>query len=302
MKLYRYNNGGVPALGVQSGDMLFSCSELFKEAGQQTPDVVERADMRAICAAPDAVVVFLRQFLDNGKSIGLPERKLAIPLSEAQLLAPLPDPSKIICVGLNYLDHCEEQNKPKPERPMLFAKFANTIAGPNDDVVIPANTNELDFEGELAVVIGRSARNVSAADALRHVFGYMALLDVSARDLQRTDGQWVRAKSQDGFAPCGPCIVTADEVPDPQRIPIKTSVNGVLMQNSTTGNMIFPVAELIAFISESLTLQPGDIISTGTPAGVGVHRNPPVLLRAGDVVEVTVGPLGTLRNQFVAPR
>lgn len=263
------------------------------------PDVVEHADMRSICVAPHAVVVFLHQFLEQVKSIGQPERKLAIPLADAQLLAPLPDPSKIICIGLNYRDHCEEQNKPQPKQPMLFAKFANTIAGPFDNVEIPVITNELDFEGELAVVIGSPARNVSAADALNHVFGYMALLDVSARDLQRSDGQWVRAKSQDGFAPCGPCIVTADEVADPQRLAIKTSVNGVLMQDSTTGNMIFPVTELIAFVSQSLTLQPGDIISTGTPAGVGAHRNPPVLLGDGDVVEVTVGRLGTLRNRFV---
>ncbi len=287
---------------MQSGDFLYNCSELFKEAGQQTPDVVERADMSSICAAPDAVVVFLRQFLDHVKSIGTPDRKLAISMAEAQLLAPLPDPSKIICIGLNYQDHCEEQNKPKPEKPMLFAKFANTIAGPYDDVEIPDNTRELDFEGELAVVIGRTARKVSAPDALKHVFGYMALLDVSARDLQRTDGQWVRAKSQDGFAPCGPCITTADEVQDPQRLAIRTTVNGLLMQDSTTGNMIFPVAELIAFVSQSLTLQPGDIISTGTPAGVGVHRNPQVLLGDGDMVEVTVGQLGTLRNRFVSPQ
>ncbi len=265
------------------------------------PEVVERADMRSICAAPDAVVIFLRQYLDRVQAVARPERKLAIPLSEARLLAPLPDPSKIICIGLNYLDHCEEQNKPKPERPMLFAKFANTIAGPHDEVQIPGNTKELDFEGELAVVIGRSARNVSAGDALKYVFGYMALQDVSARDLQRSDGQWVRAKSQDGFAPCGPCITTADEVADPQRLSIKTTVNGVTMQDSTTGNMIFPVAEIIAFVSETLTLLPGDIISTGTPAGVGAHRKPPVLLGDGDVVEVTVGGLGTLRNRFVGP-
>src|SRR5690606_17987387 len=159
---------------------------------------------------------------------------------------------KIVCIGLNYLDHCEEQNKPKPERPMLFAKFANTIAGPHDDVEIPNNTSELDFEGELAVVIGAPARRVSRAQAMNHVFGYMALLDVSARDLQRTDGQWVRAKSQDGFAPCGPCLVTADEIQDPQTLSIQTRVNGELLQDSTTSNMIFPIDELISFVSQSL--------------------------------------------------
>jgi 2-keto-4-pentenoate hydratase/2-oxohepta-3-ene-1,7-dioic acid hydratase in catechol pathway len=299
MRLYRYKNSGSPALGVQVGDYIFNCVKLFEEAGEKVPEVVERADMRAICAAPEPVIVFLEQFLEQVKSVRQPDRKLAVPVSEAQLLAPLPDPTKIVCIGLNYLDHCEEQNKPKPERPMLFAKFANTIAGPTDDVEIPDNTDELDFEGELAVIIGRPARRVTAARAMDHVFGYMALLDVSARDLQRTDGQWVRAKSQDGFAPCGPCIVTADEVGDPHRLTIRTKVNGALMQDSTTGNMIFRIDELIAFVSQSLTLQPGDIISTGTPAGVGVHRNPQVLLKNGDLVEVSVGKIGTLTNRFI---
>ncbi len=302
MKLYRYDNGGRAALGVQSGDWLYNCARLFEESGQKAPEVVERADMRSICAAPDAVLIFLKQFVDQVKSVGTPGSNMAQPLADARLLPPIPDPSKIVCIGLNYLDHCEEQNKPKPEKPMLFAKFSNTIAGPTDDVEIPENTQELDFEGELAVIIGETARRVSREQALKHVFGYMALLDVSARDLQRTDGQWVRAKSQDGFAPCGPCIVTADEVPDPQALSIETRVNGAVMQKSTTGNMIFPIADLIAYVSDSLTLQPGDIISTGTPAGVGVHRNPQVLLGNGDIVEVTIGGIGTLKNRFVSRR
>lgn len=301
MKIYRYLNGGQPALGIQSGDYLYNAAALFEESGHRAPEVVLRADTRAICAAPDSVLVFLHQFIDHIKSIQDPAPTLAIPLATARLLAPLPDPSKIICIGLNYLDHCEEQNKPRPTRPMLFAKFANTIAGPHDSVEIPVNTSELDYEGELAVVIGSPARRVHREDALKHVFGYMAMLDVSARDLQRTDGQWVRAKSQDGFAPCGPCIVTADELTHPQSVKIQTRVNGQLLQDSNTSNMIFPIDELIAFISESLTLQPGDIITTGTPAGVGVHRNPQVLLKPNDEVEVTLEGIGTLKNKFQAP-
>jgi 2-keto-4-pentenoate hydratase/2-oxohepta-3-ene-1,7-dioic acid hydratase in catechol pathway len=299
LKIYRYSNSGTPALAVEHAGHVFNCEALFQAAGQRAPDAVVRADTRAICAAPEVVLEFLRQFLAD-----LPEDSdapTAAQLNSAtlQLLAPIPDPSKIICIGLNYADHCEEQNKPRPERPMLFAKFPNTIAGPNDNVEIPSNTSELDFEGELAVVIGRKARRIRREDALAHVFGYMALQDVSARDLQRTDGQWVRAKSQDGFAPCGPCIVTADEISDPQNIPIRTTVNGALMQDSNTSRMIFPVDELIAYVSDSLTLLPGDIISTGTPAGVGVHRQPQVLLKSGDVVEVSLGGIGTLRNKFV---
>lgn len=304
MKLYRYELGGSPALGVEKNGLLYNCAQLFKAAGQQPPEVVERADMRAICAAPGPIVEFLRDFLDrhaaaHGEASANGAGVAGAALDQVRLLAPIPDPSKIVCIGLNYLDHCLEQNKPQPERPMLFAKFSNTIAGPHDDVEIPASTAELDFEGELAVVIGRKARRVSREDALQHVFGYMVLQDVSARDLQRTDGQWVRAKSQDGFAPCGPCIVTADEIADPQAIAIRTLLNGAVMQDSSTSNMIFPVDELIAYVSEALTLLPGDIISTGTPAGVGVHRKPPVLLRNGDVVEVMLEGIGTLRNRFV---
>ena len=286
---------GVIALAVEHGGQLYNCESLFDMAGHPVPHAIARADLRAICVAPEVVMEFLREFLSG------PQNKFPIALEAAslRLLAPIPDPSKIICIGLNYLDHCMEQNKPKPERPMLFAKFSNTIAGPQDDVEIPANTKELDFEAELAVIIGRKARRVRREDALRHVFGYMALQDVSARDLQRTDGQWVRAKSQDGFAPCGPCIVTADEIDDPQNLRIRSIVNGKVMQDSNTSKMIFPVDELIAYVSESVTLQPGDIISTGTPAGVGVHREPQVLLKSGDVVEVIVEGVGTLRNRFV---
>lgn len=296
MKLTRYENNGRAVLGVMVDGRLYDCVKLYEAAGERVPDVVTRADMRAICAAAGSIVHHLGSFLDNSGT----RDNAAVPLESVRLLAPLPDPSKIICIGLNYLDHCEEQNKPAPERPMLFAKFANTIVGPTDDVEIPTNTAELDFEGELAVVIGREARKVSKEQALEHVFGYMVLLDVSARDLQRNDGQWVRAKSQDGFAPCGPWIATADEVGNPQNLAIQTRVNGELMQDSNTGQMIFPVAKLISYVSQALTLLPGDIISTGTPAGVGVHRNPQVLLKDGDVVEVTIGDLGTTRNRFVA--
>lgn len=294
MKLYRYLHNGVPALGVEREGRIYNCAELLREKGLNVPPAVERGDMRAFVAEADAVLPSLSASL--GAS---PLSAGGLAVDETKLLAPLPDPSKIICIGLNYLDHCEEQNKPRPERPMLFAKFANTIAGPSDNVQIPSNTSELDFEGELAVVIGKRARNVKRADAFSYIFGYMALLDVSARDLQRTDGQWVRAKSQDGFAPCGPCLVTADEISDPQNLALRTNVNGERMQDSNTGNMIFPIDELIEFVTASLTLEPGDIISTGTPAGVGVHRSPQVLLKRDDIVEVSIEGIGTLRNRFV---
>ncbi len=294
MKLYRYVHNGEPAIGVEHDGRIYNCAELFREGGKTAPSAIEQDNMRGLLAEAESVLPLLSETLAASP---LPASGIAV--AEAKLLAPVPDPTKIICIGLNYLDHCEEQNKPKPERPMLFAKFANTVAGPTDDVQIPSNTSELDFEGELAVVIGKQARNVKRADAFSYIFGYMALLDVSARDLQRTDGQWVRAKSQDGFAPCGPCLVTADEIPDPQNLALRTDVNGERMQDSNTGNMIFPIDELIEFVSASLTLEPGDIISTGTPAGVGVHRSPQVLLKRDDIVEVTIEGIGTLRNKFV---
>jgi 2-keto-4-pentenoate hydratase/2-oxohepta-3-ene-1,7-dioic acid hydratase in catechol pathway len=222
-----------------------------------------------------------------------------ISLSSVHLLAPLPRPGKIVCVGLNYMDHCREQNVKVPERPLLFAKFATAITGPYDPVMWdPALTCQVDFEVELGVVIGRTARLVTEETALDYVFGYTVANDISARDLQFSDVQWVRGKSLDTFCPIGPAIVTADEIPDPQVLALRTTVNGVILQDSNTAEMIFGVRELIAFISRSFTLEPGDLILTGTPHGVGVFRNPQVFLKDGDQVVVEVENIGRLENQM----
>lgn len=218
-----------------------------------------------------------------------------VPLEGLELLAPL-RPGKIIGIGLNYLDHAAETGREPPERPLLFSKLATSIAGARDPIVLPAYTRELDYEGELAVVIGRRARDVAETDALSHVFGYAVMNDVSARDRQREEPQWVRAKGGDTFAPFGPWITTADEITDPQALGIRTWVNGELRQDGNTHDMVFPVAALIAFCSASFTLEPGDVISTGTPAGVGVARTPPVFLGPGDRVRVEVEGLGVLDN------
>lgn len=208
-------------------------------------------------------------------------------------------PPKIICVGLNYRDHAHEQGIEPPEQPLLFAKWANALIVDGEPIRIPSITKEVDFEAELGVVIGRKASRVAAADALEFVRGYVVANDVSARDLQFADGQWVRGKSLDSFLPVSE-LVAASEIADPQKLPVRAIVNGETMQDSTTAEMVFSVREIIAFISEAITLVPGDLILTGTPAGVGASRTPQVWLQPGDSVTVEVGGVGSITNPVVA--
>jgi 2-keto-4-pentenoate hydratase/2-oxohepta-3-ene-1,7-dioic acid hydratase in catechol pathway len=219
-------------------------------------------------------------------------------------MSPLPieHPGKIVCVGLNYRDHAEEQGTELPSAPLLFAKWANALIGPGEPIVIPSVSKQVDYEAELGVVIGERVRGISEEDALHAVRGYICLNDVSARDLQFSDGQWTRGKSADSFCPVGPQLVLAAGVPDPQALGIRCVLNGDVMQDSTTANMIFTVAEIIAYASETMTLEPGDLIATGTPAGVGVFRDPPVLLKDGDEVTIEIDGLGVLTNPVQAER
>jgi len=217
-----------------------------------------------------------------------------------ELVAPL-RPPKIVAIGLNYLDHIRESNAPRPQVPLVFTKFPTSVIGTGEPIPIDAAlTERVDWEVELAAVIGRRMRRVSAAEALDGVFGYTVANDVSARDLQFSDGQWVRAKSIDGFCPLGPVIVTADEIADPQRLALATRVNGETMQDSSTAEMLFGVAELIEFCSRSFTLEPGDVILTGTPWGCGEFMDPRRSLQPGDVVEVEIEGIGSLRNPVIA--
>jgi 2-keto-4-pentenoate hydratase/2-oxohepta-3-ene-1,7-dioic acid hydratase in catechol pathway len=213
----------------------------------------------------------------------------AVPLS-------IERPQKIICVGLNYRDHAEEQGTELPKAPLLFAKWSNTLIGAGDAILLPDESEQVDYEAELGVVIGTQGRHISEADALEHVRGYLCLNDVSARDLQFSDGQWTRGKSPDTFCPVGPRLVAREEISDPQALAIKCILNGETMQDSSTQNMIFSVAEIIAYVSRTVTLEPGDLIATGTPAGVGVFRDPKVLLKDGDEVTVAIEGLGALTN------
>lgn len=217
--------------------------------------------------------------------------------SEVDQRAPVTGPEKIVCVGLNYRDHAEEGDNPIPDEPVLFAKFPTSIAGPNSAITWdPEYTGKVDYEAELVVAIGREARRVEPAEALDYVAGYTVGNDVSARDLQHGDGQWIRGKNLDGFAPIGPDLVTADGVDDPHDLGIWTEVNGERLQESTTANLIFGVDELVSFCSRAFTLRPGDLVFTGTPPGVGVYRDPPVLLEDGDEVTVGVEGVGELTN------
>src|SRR4051794_4539666 len=211
-------------------------------------------------------------------------------------MLPIGRPGKIICVGLNYRDHAEEQGTDLPKAPLLFAKWGNTLIGDGEPIVIPPEVTEADYEAELGVVIGRRTSRVPESQALDAVRGYICVNDVSARDLQFADGQWSRGKSVDTFCPIGPRLVPRDEVDDPQALGIRCIVNGTTLQDSSTANMIFSVAEIIAYVSRTTTLEPGDLIATGTPAGVGVFREPKVLLDDGDEVTVEIDGLGSLTN------
>ena len=224
-----------------------------------------------------------------------------VALSEARLHAPIAWPGKIIAIGLNYEDHAAETGADIPEKPIVFAKYPNTIIGPGEAIRIPPITEKVDYEAELAVVIGRAARNVSEEDALDHVFGYTNANDVSSRDLQFSEGgQWTRSKSLDTFCPIGPYIATRDEVPDPQNLSVKAVLNGETVQDGTTSKMIFPVSELVSFLSRGMTLEPGDIIITGTPPGVGMARDPQLFMKDGDEVTIEIEGLGTLTNPVKA--
>ncbi|WP_158057927.1 fumarylacetoacetate hydrolase family protein [Halorussus halophilus] len=211
--------------------------------------------------------------------------------------APVTNPRKVVCVGLNYRDHAEEGDNEIPDTPVLFSKFPTTVAGPEDTIEWdPSLTEKVDYEAELVAVVGEQARRVEESEAMDHVAGFMVGNDVSARDLQHGDGQWVRGKSLDGFAPTGPELVSIDEVEDPHDLDIYAEVNGERLQDSSTEHLIFDIGELVSFCSQAFTLEPGDLIFTGTPPGVGVYRDPPVLLEEGDEVTIGVEELGEITN------
>jgi 2-keto-4-pentenoate hydratase/2-oxohepta-3-ene-1,7-dioic acid hydratase in catechol pathway len=250
--------------------------------------------------APASSVRGLLEALDASQLAALGERAASasarLPLSSVRQLAPVPDPEKIICLGLNYRDHAAESGQEPPAAPLWFAKFANSLIGSGADIVLPAaHPDFVDYEAELAVVIGRPAHRVAVHQALAHVAGAMPFNDVSARDLQFQNPLWTSGKAIDTFAPCGPALVTLEEIPDIQELGVRTRINGELLQEGTTREQIFGVVEAVAWLSRTITLVPGDIVATGTPAGVGASKGR--FLRDGDTVEVEVDGLGTLSNR-----
>lgn len=239
----------------------------------------------------DEVLPLLRKVLDEGKAEEAP----------VTLLPPVPNPRKVICVGLNYADHAAETGATPPPEPVIFNKFPTAIIGPTDPIRLPRVSQNVDYEAELVVVIGRPGRYIPEADAMDYVAGYMCGNDVSARDWQikKPGGQWLLGKSFDSFAPIGPHLVTRDEIPDPHNLAIRLSLNGQVMQQSNTNQFIFSIPYLVAYVSQVCTLEPGDLLFTGTPGGVGFTRRPPVFLRPGDVVEVEIEHVGHLVNHVV---
>ncbi len=223
--------------------------------------------------------------------------RISYDIGQVKIKAPVLNPKKIICLGLNYYDHAAEAGLATPDRPILFSKPATTIIGPEEPVIYPKISKKVDYEVELAVVMGKTGREIPESKAYDYVAGYTVFNDISARDIQFSDGQWFRGKSFDTFAPTGPCLTLKEQIPDPQNLKLQMKVNGEIMQDSSTKNMVFKIPHIISFISDVMTLEPGDIIATGTPSGVGVYKKPePRLLKIGDVMEAYVEKIGVLRN------
>ena len=232
--------------------------------------------------------------------IGHPPQGASVGLETVELLAPIPRPPKLICVGLNYRDHALETKMEIPKRPTIFAKFSNAVTGPGCPIILPKNSTQPDYEAEFAFVIGPGGRHIAAGDWAKHVFGYTILTDVSARDFQMATSQWLLGKTFDTFAPMGPHIVSADEIADPHALDISLRINGETLQSSNTRELIFKIPELVAYLSSVMTLEAGDVVSTGTPAGVGFARKPPRYLQPGDEVLISIAGIGELRNPVIA--
>lgn len=283
---------------------------MFEPKGQQARlgavrrnEVVDLTAAASQSSAPVEYFASTIRFLEAGQealsraqSLLTSSTSPAYALEAVRLCAPIPRPGKVVAIGLNYRDHSLEQGVAPPSAPLFFAKFPTSVTGPYDPIVIPNGDPQVDYEAELAVIIGRRAKTVPEDEAMAYVGGYTVLNDVSARKWQFADKQWVRGKSCDTFCPIGPWLTTPDDIPDPHLLDIATHVNGITLQNSNTSKLIFRIPQLIAYISASITLEPGDIIATGTPEGVGVFRTPPIFLKAGDIVEVEIQGLGRLRN------
>jgi 2-keto-4-pentenoate hydratase/2-oxohepta-3-ene-1,7-dioic acid hydratase in catechol pathway len=311
MKLVTYESARQSHVGVVQGDLVVDVAAAYGLIAKgRIADVKVAAAanvLRKLGRAPEDMIELLGLGERYRKALGVVvacasglgkkgPKGLLTPLRTAKLRAPIAHPQKITCVGLNYADHAREGGVEPPKAPIFFLKSHNTICGPGDPIKLPPNSEKVDYEAEFAVVIGKRGRGIPESDAHKYIAGYTILHDVSARDMQFSDNQWYRGKSCDTFAPTGPWIVTPDEIPDPHSLRISLTLNGETLQDSNTSNLIFKVPFLISYLSQSLTWEVGDLISTGTPPGVGFARKPPVFLKAGDTTSVTVEGIGTLTN------
>ena len=305
MKLaqFKTRESGEQRLGILSGQTAIDVARLarvLKEAGSNVSAWLPGlTDMREVIKRGADAQEEIKALVTEAGTRGITNDPALVLSPDSIEFLPAVYPGKMLAIGRNYVDHAIEGGSAPPAAPLIFNKLSNSLSAHEAAIVLPTISSQVDYEAELAVVIGRRAKRVSEAEALDYVFGYTLINDVSARDLQFGDGQWVRGKGLDGFAPLGPFITTRDEIADVQALNIEGRLNGQVMQSSNTGKMIFQVAYLVSYISQGITLEPGDVIATGTPEGVGIFRDPPVLLKAGDVFEVTIEGLGTLRNPVV---
>lgn len=288
MKLVQFSSSSSPAVRV--GVLLADGSV----ADVTQTDASIPRDMKSVLEGGEAVLAKIKAAVASGQHV--------VPQAEAALKAPIHNPEKILCVGMNYVDHCTEQNLPVPKEPIIFSKFSSCITDPGQPIYHPKETQELDFEVELAIVIGKTAKRVLAKDAMSVVAGYTVAHDVSARDwqLKRNGGQWLLGKTFDHFAPIGPAIVLKEALSDPHNLGIRCRLNGGLVQNSNTNQLVFKTEALIEWITQFVTLKPGDLILTGTPPGVGCFRKPPLWLKPGDVVECEIDEIGCISNTVLA--
>ncbi|GGK22257.1 ureidoglycolate lyase [Caldalkalibacillus thermarum] len=307
MKLVTFSFNGLTRVGAlvdqQVVDLNAAYTALLADKGEASPVLVAQAmvpsEMLTFLERGEAALAEAKKAMDyalGSPGSGLNGARLIYAVDEVKLKAPIPRPGKLVCVGLNYVDHCEETGMDIPKSPVIFSKYANAVVGPDDAILLPPNSDQVDYEAELAFVIGKKAKQVSESEAMAYIAGYTIINDVSARDIQLGDGQWVRGKSPDSFAPMGPVLVTRDEIEDPHQLDIKLHLNGETMQDSNTKNLIFNIPYILSYLSQSMTFEPGDVIATGTPPGVGMSREPQVFLKDGDEVIVEVEKIGKLRN------
>ncbi|TFH04091.1 MAG: FAA hydrolase family protein [Candidatus Thorarchaeota archaeon] len=300
MRLVTYSRMGVPSIGVQLETGILDIPDAASYFGRKYHVRGQNflTTMMDLLQWESGIEV-VRQIVARYEQTPLNERMMAYPLDSVTLEAPITRPGKIIALGKNYLDHIKETGSETPEFPVIFAKWPSCVIGPNDSIRMPKISDKIDWEVELAIVIGKICKEVDESKALEYIAGYTIANDVTARDLQRSDGQWIRGKSLDSFCPMGPCIVTKDVLGNAQGLQIYTKVNGEMKQDSSTSKMMFNVSQIIAYLSKAFTLEPGDVIITGTPSGVGFVRDPPEYLKAGDKIEQYIEKIGYLRNTVV---